>query len=158
MNRMLRDYIDRFYTKLYERSRKLRKNDYRLTREISYFKKQIMDQWQEIKVLSMELPDAGRDDLKVGENLSGSIQLDLNGIAVEHIGVEMVIAERADETRGEKVLRKVELECASYKDSVANYKIDTQVGSSGQYEIGFRIYPKMEALPHRMDLPLVKWI
>lgn len=158
MNRMLRDYIDRFYSKLYDRSRKLRQNDYRLIREISYFKKQIMEQWQEIKVLKVDLPDAGRDDLKVGENLSGSIQLDLNGIAVEHIGVEMVIAEGFDDAHEEKVQRTVELDCTSYKDSLATYTIDTQAGSSGQYDIGFRIFPKMEALPHRMDLPLVKWI
>jgi len=158
MNRMLRDYIDRFYSKLYQRSRRLRQNDYRLIREISYFKKQVMDQWQEIKVLNVDLPAAGKDDLKVGETLPGSILLDLNGIADEHIGVEMVIAEVAAAGAEKKVLKTVALECTSYKDAVAEYKVDAQPGSSGQYDIGFRIYPKMEELPHRMDLPLVKWI
>ncbi len=158
MNRMLRDYIDRFYSKLYDRSRRLRQNDYRLIREISYFKKQIMDQWQEIKVLEVDLPGAGKDDLKVGENLSGSIVLDLNGIAEENIGMEMVIAEGADEGRPKKTHTRVELKCVNYTDSIAKYAIDTRPGSSGHYEIGFRVFPKMDELPHRMDFPLVKWI
>jgi glycogen phosphorylase/synthase len=160
MNRMLRDYIDRFYNKLYERSRRLKENDYRLTREISYYKKQIIDQWREIKVLEMNIPEAatGKADLKVGQEFKGLIKLHLNGIAPDNIGVEMVMVRGTEENYSKHIVEKEELTCISQDGSVADYEIVKHAGYSGQFDIGFRIFPKMKDLPHRMDLPLVRWI
>ncbi|MEX2370910.1 MAG: alpha-glucan family phosphorylase [Bacteroidales bacterium] len=159
MNRMLRDYIDRYYSKLYGRSKKLMKNDYRLTREISYFKKQIIDQWKEIRVVEMDIPDLTKGEFKVGHEFTGTIKLDLNGIPAENIGMEMVLAEENElknQTHG--TVSAIELECIHQEGSVATYEIVQQAENSGQYDVGFRIFPKMEDLPHRMDLPLVRWI
>ncbi len=160
MNRMLRDYIDRFYRKLHERSGKLKQNDYRLTREISYYKKQIIDQWKEIKVLEMDIPEAasGNADLKVGQEFSGTIKLDLNGIAPDNIGVEMVMVGGSEKDLRKKIVEAEELKCKKCKDSIAEYEIIMHARYSGQFDIGFRIFPKMKELPHRMDLPLIRWI
>ncbi len=160
MNRMLRDYIDRFYSKLYERSKRLKLNDYRLTREISYYKKQIIDQWKEIKVLDMNIPETatGNAGLKVGQEFSGLIKLHLNGISSDNIGVEMVMVKNSDNIYSKRVVEAEELKCIHQEGSVAEYEIAKYAGHSGQFDIGFRIFPKMEELPHRMDLPLIRWI
>ena len=160
MNRMLRDYIDRFYSKLYQRSGKLKLNDYRLTREISYYKKRIIDQWKEIKVLEMDIPEAasGSADLKVGQEFSGTITLDLNGIAPDNIGLEMVMVRGSEKVPQKEIVETEELKCIHCEGSVAEYEIVKHAVQAGQFDIGFRIFPKMENLPHRMDLPLVRWI
>jgi len=158
MNRMLRDYIDRFYGKLYERSKKLMADDYRMIRELSYYKKQIMEQWQEIRVVDIELPDTGKEELKVGEQFNGTIRLDLNGLSSEQVGLEMVFVEGAEAGHNRKIVEAVELECVKKEGSVAEYRISKDAVSSGLFDVGFRIFPKMEELPHRMDLPLVKWV
>ncbi len=158
MNRMLRDYIDRFYRKLYQRSGKLRKNDYRLTRELSYFKKQIMDQWKEIRVLEVSFPGNGVTDLVVGEEYTGKIRLDLNGLPSENIGVEMVMMEASEEANVKRITERYELECKKQEGSVAEYSFRQYSGNAGQFDVGFRIFPKLDDLPHRMDLPLVRWI
>ncbi|MDA3824313.1 MAG: alpha-glucan family phosphorylase, partial [Bacteroidales bacterium] len=158
MNRMLRDYIDRFYQKLYVRSAKLKKNDYRLTREISVFKKQMIEQWKELKVLEYNIPEINKVEFIVGQKYIGSIKLHLNGISAEHIGVEMVVVVKSDNQHNSKILKKIELECILVTGSEADYKFEYEARIAGQFDIGFRIFPKMEHLPHRMDLPLVKWI
>ena len=158
MNRMLRDYIDNYYRKLYQRSKKLKKDDYRLTREISYFKKQIMDQWKEIKVQEMSLPGNGTADLVVGEEYTGKIRLDVNGLPPEHIGVEMVRLEATEDQSAPRIMETEELECIHTEGSIAEYAIRHYSVNAGQYDIGFRIFPKMEELPHRLDFPLVRWI
>ncbi len=158
MNRMLRDYIDRFYSKLYKRSGQLKKHDYILTRAISIEKKDIMEKWKGINVIELNIPDPGKAEIKVGEVFSGSVKLELNGIKSDHIGVEMVMTEASEEKIAQKIIKKVELVCKKHEGSVAEYTIDHQIGISGQFDIGFRIFPKIQLLPHRMDLPLVRWI
>lgn len=158
MNRMLRDYIDRFYSKLYKRSIQLKKHDYRLTREISFFKKQMIEQWPDITVVEYNIPDPGKADLKVGRTFSGTIKLDLNGIAAENIGVEMVKVRASEDKVKTEIFETIELSCKKQDGSLAEYYIEQEIVDSGLFDIGFRIFPKMDFLPHRMDLPLVRWI
>ncbi len=157
MNRMLRDYIDRFYSKLYKGTLRLREDDYKLSRELSYYKKSILDQWNNIKVLNFDISDSA-GEYKVGQEYSGNIKLDLNGLSADDIGVEMVIIDAASNNKRPKILESIQFECVSSKDSIAEYAFEYNVGFTGQFDIGFRMYPKMEDLPHRMDFPLVRWI
>ena len=158
MNRMLRDYIDRFYSKLYKRSLQLKKHDYRLTREISYFKKQIIEQWKDIRVVEYNIPDPGKADLTIGRKFSGTIKIDLDGISSDNIGVEMVKVRASEDILKSEILETIELDCIHKEGSLAEYSINHEILDSGQFDIGFRIFPKMDHLPHRMDLPLVRWI
>lgn len=158
MNRMLRDYIDRFYSKLYVRSNQLKKHDYRLTREISIFKKLMIDLWQEIKVVEFNIPDTGKEDLLVGQSYKGSIKLDLNGIKAENIGVELLMVDNTENLTSSRIIKKVEMESVHSEGSITEYVFDYEIRITGQFDFGYRIYPKMEYLPHRMDLPLVRWI
>jgi len=158
MNRMLRDYIDRFYSKLYQRSMKLKANDYRLIREISVFKKKLIDQWPHIQVLEFDTPDPVKEEFKVGQNYKGIIKLDINGIPSQNLGMEMVIVDRTFDDAIPRIIDKVELECESVKGSVVTYSYDYYVRRTGQFDVGYRIFPKFDLLPHRMDLPLVRWI
>ncbi|MEZ4906321.1 MAG: hypothetical protein R2771_01450 [Saprospiraceae bacterium] len=44
------------------------------------------------------------------------------------------------------------------KDNIAIYQREIQAGLTGVYDFTFRVTPKNDLLPHRMDFPLVKWI
>lgn len=158
MNRMLRDYIGRFYTKLYKRTLRLKQNDYRLTRELSYYKKQILDQWKNIQVVEYNIPDPNKEDFKVGQTFTGSVKLDLNGLSADEIGVEMVMVDANADPQHPRLLGTLDFVCTHTEDSIAEYTFVQQVGITGEFDIGFRIYPKMDEIPHRMDFPLVKWI
>lgn len=158
MNRMLRDYIEKFYKRLYHRSQSLKMDDFRIAKEISFYKKQVIEQWQNINIIKFDVPDPGKEDFVVGQRYEGSIQLDLNGLSADNIGVEMVIAGRSEDQDEHVFMETVDLKCINFEDSIAEYEIIQEIGRTGQFDIGYRIYPKMKELPHRMDLPLVRWI
>jgi hypothetical protein len=158
MNRMLRDYLDRFYMKLYKRTEELKKKDYHLPKELARWKHRILTHWKNIKVLEYDFPDVTREEFKVGQNYSGKVILDLDGLTHHEIGVEMVmtnsiVGDEQSEYRG-----TLDFECTHSEGNVAEYSFSLDVDETGLYDVGFRIYPKHEHIPHRMDFPLVRWI
>ena len=158
MNRMLRDYIDRFYLKLYDRTLDLRKKDFLAPKELAGWKHRIIDNWKNIKVMEYDFPDVTREEFRVGETYTGKVTLDLGILDADEIGVEMVHTKSAG-GQEEVVFRGTQdFECTRVEGSVAEYTFVQEVDETGVFDIGFRIFPKHEKIPHRMDFPLVRWI
>ena len=158
MNRMLRDYIDRFYMKLYERTRQLRKGDYKLPKELAHWKHRILENWKNIRVVEYDFPDVTREEFIVGETYTGKVILDLGDLKSEEIGVEMVHTKSAS-GHDQTVFRGTEdFKCTRVEGSLAEYTFVQEVDETGVFDIGFRIYPRNKSIPHRMDFPLVRWI
>ena len=57
-----------------------------------------------------------------------------------------------------QLLKTIELEVADDSQGRVTYSKTTRAILSGVYECAFRIYPKSKLLPHRQDLPLIKWV
>jgi phosphorylase/glycogen(starch) synthase len=158
MNRMLRDYIDRFYLKLFERSKRLREKDNLIPKELALWKHKILNQWKDIRVVEYDFPDVTREEFMVGNTYTGKVLLDLGGLSSEEIGVEMVHT-RSGGVDEPQVFRGLEVfECTRVDGSLAEYTFVQTVDETGVFDIGFRIYPKNDLIPHRMDFPLVRWI
>jgi len=158
MNRMLRDYIDRFYLKLFKRSRQLKEKENLLPKELALWKHRILEQWKSIKVVEYDFPDATRDEFVVGKTYTGKVVLDLNGLSAEEIGVEMVHTKSGSGHDSQVFRGKQEFQCTRVEGSLAEYTFVQEVPETGVFDIGFRIFPKHEHIPHRMDFPLVRWI
>jgi hypothetical protein len=158
MNRMIRDYIQKYYLKMYKRTRTLREKDYMAPKELAYWKRRILESWKAIKVVEYDFPDVTRKDFTVGATYSGKVILDLDGLSSDEIGVEMVFTKIARGQEGDLFGGTREFKCTGTKDSLAEYTFVQRVDESGAFDIGIRIYPKNELLPHRMDFPLVRWI
>jgi hypothetical protein len=158
MNRMMRDYDSRFYSRLIRRTRELREHDYKLPKELSHWKNRILSDWKKIKVVEYDLPSVGSEQFTVGQTYTGSVTLDINGLKAEEIGVEMVMAESGSDFEHPKLLGTLDFVCTKQEGSLAEYSFVLQVVITGQFDVGFRIYPKNEDIPHRMDFPLVRWI
>ena len=158
MNRMLRDYIDRFYLKLAERSLMLNKKDRRKPKELAHWKHKVLEHWKNIRVVEYDFPDVNREEFIMGNTYTGKVILDLDGLSAEEIGVEMVVTKSSGE-HDVLVLGGIqEFECTRVDGSLAEYTFVQTIDETGVFDIGFRIFPKNEDLPHRMDFPLVRWI
>ena len=158
MNRMLRDYIDRFYLKLFERSRRLREKDNLIPKELALWKHRILEKWKGIRVVEYDFPDVTREEFVVGNTYTGKVVLDLDGLSADEIGVEMVHTRRSSGNEHQVFRGAEEFECTRVDGSMAEYTFVQKVDETGVFDIGFRIYPKHEHIPHRMDFPLVRWI
>jgi hypothetical protein len=158
MNRMLRDYFNRYYLKLHERSEKLREKDYLVPKELALWKHRILTHWKQIRVVEYVLPDTIREEFIVGQTYTGKVALDLDGLSSQEIGVEMVMLNNA-RFEDQSVFRgKLDFTCTKSEGSMAEYTFVQEVNETGLFDIGFRIYPKHPMIPHRMDFPLVRWI
>jgi phosphorylase/glycogen(starch) synthase len=158
MNRMLRDYIDRFYLKLYKRTLSLREGDYKIPKDLARWKHRLLTHWKEIKVLEYDIPDVTREEFIVGKTYSGKVVLDLGDLSAEEIGVEMVHNKNGGGLDQSFFRGTEKFECTRMEGSIAEYTFNQEVKETGLFDIGFRIYPKNELIPHRMDFPLVRWI
>jgi hypothetical protein len=158
MNRMVRDYMERFYMKLYDRTLTLSKNDFQVPKELARWKHRVLTLWKNINVVEYDIPDVTREEFIVGNTYTGKVVLDLNGLSADEIGVEMVHSKSAT-GHDQNVFRgTLELECTKRDGSMVEYTFVQEVDETGVFDVGFRIYPKHKMIPHRMDFPLVRWI
>lgn len=156
--RMLRDYQVNHYDKLYDRSKRMRENDYEMAKDLSSWKKKVFRSWESIEVLSVKSPDISKESIMIGKSYLGEVVLDLNELSPEDIGVEIVIAEMITAENQIKLIHKQEFNLVDLKGKIATYNVDIVPAKTGAYDLGIRIFPKHKDLPHRQDFNFVKWV
>ncbi len=155
-NRMLTDYQERFYNKLYDRNRLLISHDYTVAREIAAWKRRVSAAWDNVRIVDVQQFDVAKGTILSGKDYHFEVTVDLGGLNAEDIGVELVIASQIDKG-SVKVIDKQELSLARVEGSEAHFALDTNPGRTGTFDLALRVFPKNAKLPHRMDFALVKW-
>ena len=156
-NRMMTDYIERFYNKLAQRHAMVIAEDYKFAREMALWKKRVRKEWPLIEVLEYTKPDYSKTDIVLGEKYVSRVVLSIGDLDPDDIGVEMLIAENGtDNIRN--ISARYEFSLESFDKGVAEYKCEIMVDSAGAFNMAGRIYPKNEGLPHRQDFDLVRWL
>jgi len=156
-NRMLTDYLERYYLPLFDRSGKLLADDYALAREIAFWKKKMRRGWSQIQVMDFIRPTDSNAKLMLGVNSHSEITLFIGDLDPEDVGVE-VVAATVDAKGRYHIHSHVSFRLDSVSDGTAVYSADFIPGSTGAYQLAVRIYAKNDLLPHRQDFELVKWL
>jgi phosphorylase/glycogen(starch) synthase len=157
MKRMLDDYYELFYSKLFDRSRKVRSDGHKLAREIEKWKNDMIQKWNGVEVISVKLPDTSTKPLNLGDPLNVEIILNTNGIPAKHLGIELVLGQKEND-KVKNVLKLEELTFMKESGVKATYSGSTTMNVSGVFDFAFRILPKADFLPHKQDFNLVKWV
>ncbi len=157
MKRMLDDYYERFYNKLFNRARSIRRDNYALAFRLSEWKNQVKSNWDAIEVESIKVPDPTVRPLDFGENFIAEITLNTNGLNVGDVGIELLFGLKLHD-RIEEIIYKEEMKIVASGEAWVRYRINVPITRAGVYDYTFRIFPKNDLLPHRMDFPLLKWI
>lgn len=156
MKRMLDDYITQYYTKLFERSEKMKADNYQLVRDIAAWKRRMIRDWNNIEVLRVEVPDSTNEPLNVGDLFKAKVTLDLNGISSADIGIEILFGQKEnDEVKTIYFSKELQLIKGQGKEAV--FVVEFPGERAGVYDYAFRIFPKHELLPHWQDLHMVTW-
>lgn len=156
-NRMLSDYVNKYYDSLYKRFKQLTENDYNLAREISFWKRRVRRVWPHLKVMEYEKPDTSTTTMVLGKEYISTLKLFIGELSPEDIGAEILYATQNES--GEYSIDKViEYKCSECEDGVATYKCKIVPESTGLYSTTVRIFAKNKALPHRQDFELVRWL
>ncbi|HLO60983.1 MAG TPA: alpha-glucan family phosphorylase [Bacteroidales bacterium] len=152
-SRMLHDYNQRFYSKLFERSQLMEKDDFARVKRFSSWKKRIKRAWKNINVVECSMFENGAELYEMDRTYSGKVILDLNEISASDIGVELVITEN-----GERLIQKHEFKLDRSDADKAQYSLKVTINQAGTFSYGIRIFPRNENLAHRQDINLIRWI
>ncbi|MFN8257523.1 MAG: alpha-glucan family phosphorylase [Bacteroidales bacterium] len=156
MKRMLDDYYERFYNRLFVRSDQMRADDFAMAKEIADWKRKILYSWENIKVESVRFSDALKTQLELGQEYQGEIILDLNGLSHLRMGLEIVIASIS--AQNVELVSIVPMNLVSETDGKLVYKLKFKPPKAGNFSYGIRLFPTHEKLVYRHDFAYVKWI
>lgn len=154
--RMLDDYIEKFYSPESKRAALLKANDFAKAKEIAAWKQKIADNWDNIAIESVKIGEQGLHTIEVGKSYDIDVVLDVKNLDDNGIGTELVVT-YIDEKNRMKILETKELQLVKREGSRLFYSANYQTNHSGSYKYAFRMFPKNEMLPHRMDFCYVRW-
>jgi len=155
--RMLNDYIEKYYVRLYERSKRMVADNYSLAREMAAWKADMLKRWDEIEVLQSKFQNMNEKVYHSGRTYVNEVLLDIKDIPPENVGVEFVVTRLL--TSGEhEFVRSKEFELMNVRKGKAVYRLEMQPDKAGAFFYGVRIYAKHKDLPHRQDFCLIRWM
>lgn len=157
MKRMLDDYRNNFYSRLHKRSEALQKKHFAGALEVALWKQHMRERWDGIHLLDKEVFDTDNYSLSFGESFNVKLKLFTNGVPAQHLGLEAVFFKRISDTELELRFHR-DLKVSGSDGQVVTFSGEILPQISGVYEYGFRLYPRHELIPHKQDLPLVKWL
>lgn len=155
-NRMLADYCNQYYVPQCERYSRLSADGAAVAREIADWKQFMSAEWNNMRIISYTQPGASYV-LSEDNRLISEVVIDLGRIKPEHIGVEMIFT--STDAKGVMHIQEAApFELVSFENGVATFRVTVLPERTGMYQVGTRIYPKNDLLPHRQDFPIVKWL
>lgn len=155
--RMIRDYIDRFYTPQANRYAELTAANYKKAKELAAWKEKVSKAWPSIEVADIQISDGITNALKIGESYPAKVVLNLKELSTDDVGLEMVITSPNAEGQMELV-QTLQFKAISSSQAGTVFELDIQLMNPGSYNYGLRVYPKNPDLPHRQDFKFLRWL
>ncbi len=155
--RMIKDYQDRYYNPQFERAQKVVADDYKLAKELAQWKAYISSKWDAVEVTKIEMVEGYTTRFVMGHEYPIKVQVNLNGLNANEVGVELVITENGEE-EGPEIFDSWEFQPQGCENNICTYTHVVKPDHPGAFNYSFRLFPKNENLPHRQDFKLIKWI
>ena len=156
MKRQLDDYFEKYYYKLAKRSALLKEDDNAAMRTLASWKFRMIRNWDGIEVMDVIFPNSTTEELNLGDMFRAELILSLGDIAPDDVMIEMVSGQKVNDQMIEPQSIR-ELHLTKVDGNLAHFVIEIETALAGVFDFAFRITPKNDLLPHRMDFNLVKW-
>ena len=153
MKRQLDDYYDRFYQKEGARGAKMAANNYQLAKELAAWKEKVADNWDSVEVREVNIPTVLSEMPQIGNSYPVTVTIDGKAIA-DSIGLDLVVTKNDGQANN---YRAVEMEVVKREGTLVTFCVNYNIKHSGAFKFGFRMFPKNEELPHRMDFAYTRW-
>ena len=156
-NRMMEDYIERYYRPQAARYNKMIEKDFLKAREIAQWKKRMYRAWPDIEIRRYDNMGDSAVRYSLGENHYWEVEVYLAGLTPDEIGIECLITEQ--DAKGKDHISEVhQFEVVSFEDCVATYRTNLTPAKVGTYQFATRMFAKSPDMAHRQDFELVRWL
>lgn len=161
--RMMDDYLQKFYIPLFNKTKELAENEYEKARSIAQWKRNTLDNWNDISVESIHIFDQdGKEQIQSplltdGNTIVIEIMLDKKNMKGS-LGIDFVLS-KFDISKNEYIYHSSQ-EMSLMKEEAGKlfFRYEYTAKESGSFNYSYRIFPKSDLMSHRMDFPIVKWI
>ena len=157
--RMLDDYFEKYYNKLFESAVLYQQNNFAYAFEKTRWKAKCMKAWETIEVDKIHTINGSDNSLSLGDAFHAEITLDISEFQKDEIGVEVVLLKQSIEDEHE-AFSVYEMERVLDKSNgfLATYRCSIITKNAGIFNYSFRLFLKSNYLANRQDLPLLKWV
>ncbi len=155
--RMLDDYMRLYYNPLFSSSEQIHANEFSKARELSRWKSKVVRGWNSVEVVEKKILSNSGKTIKLGEPFLAELTLKLNELTAKDFGVEVVFAQKKIDGHTEMV-SVYEMDLVKNVKKTVTFSCELPAGRTGAFNYAFRMFPKNEALPHRQDLALIRWL
>lgn len=155
--RMMDDYFDIFYNKLFDTSERMMREKYKNARSLVFWKNRIIQAWDKIEVVDRKVLTNSGKTIMLGEPFVAEILLKANGIKDSDFGLEVVFVQKT--VGGDREIVSVyEMELVGHENKLLRYRCEVPAKRTGDFNYAFRMFPRSNDLAHRQDFHLIKWI
>ncbi len=151
--RMVKDYVTRYYAPAAERGRRLAAHDHRGAKELAAWRARVETQWPEVYFGAQPVDNALR---RIGEEFEMSAVLNPRELADDEIRVEVVYTSEEDALQHHVHVVPME-KVERYADGGTLYRARFTPALSGRLAYGVRAYAVHPALAAPFDVGAVRW-
>jgi glycogen phosphorylase/synthase len=153
--RMIKDYHNKYYNILYDRSLIFRENNYEKSVQLNKWKKRLASLWSGIETKNIEIITP-ENKTKTGDEITVKLELFLNGIAPEDIRLELLLTEKFNNEISLICLEQGEL--IPKGNNIFECTIKAKLKEPGTINYTLRIVPYNSLFPYKADFNVVKWL
>lgn len=157
INRVLSEYLRKFYLPAINQLRKLEENNYSYLKELIKLKKILEEHWKNVKILSFNT-NLKSEEVWEDTELDISAEVSLGGLSPSHVEVEVVCL-RESGIEGEDESKEVTffpMELIKVEGDRAFYELKYKLYGHGLRRIGIRVVPANETI-RRAYPEFIKW-
>jgi starch phosphorylase len=156
--RMLRDYVTKFYHPAQRQRKTMLQDDGINARQLADWKKKVKHCWPGV---SIELVGTPPDHTHHDDTLPLRVAAHLNGLAAEDVIVECLVGQARSDTNGDNnftVAQKAPLTSLDQNGDHVQFALDLLPQLSGLQYYKIRIYPFHPLLCHRFETGFMIWL
>lgn len=153
-NRMVKEYVQRFYMNAAENCAGLASDDYSGAKALAEWKRKVRQQWSALSILEVSADTS--KDFVVGQELEVSAKIKLGQLTPDDLAVEVYygpLDARREITGGQTAA----MEPAENASGTVTYRGKVPCSHSGQHGYTVRILPRHEHLDNPYELGLILW-
>ncbi|MGI9089094.1 MAG: alpha-glucan family phosphorylase [Chthoniobacterales bacterium] len=156
-HRMVKEYSERLYTPAEAAYREFARDDCRAATELSQWKSRMRKDWPQVRIDEVQVTNADRQSILVGESLQVSARVHLGVVNPEHVRVEAYHGESSN--GGVKNPAVTALYQSDRQEGNGNYIYHGSIpaAESGAYGVSVRVVPTHPHLMQAHELRLITW-
>lgn len=155
-NRMVAQYVSKFYVNSFERRNVLMKDDCKAGKDLSAWKSILNSKWDKIKFNKIE-HEKDSNDIKVGGKFIVTAEVDLGELTPNDVEIQIYFGKLVANGNTQNNSYAIMNHISKSKTNMHTYQGEVTCKDTGQFGYTLRILPKHKLLINPFELGLIKW-